>query len=325
MRSSLLQLVLFGWLACGLSPVLAQTKSCSLTPKEARGGASNALRELVGQTGFSEQRGLGGTGVVARAEERGLGGTGIIGVVTGFGSVCVNGFEVEVDRNSAITIEGIAAKRADVQLGQLVEIEAYPRNGKLFARHVAVRVQVAGPIEFLGEDSQQMRVAGQTVKVAPLDPRNRSRLMRNDWVVVSGLRQDDGTILGTSIARLPTGGRRVVVSGKIEQDNAGEFRVGGLKITGAALRAGDSVTLRGDLTAGVMAVRDARVDTGTPFSGAVRTLSVQAEGRLLEAALSRASGAPVRLDAAGNANRFAIAIRQVHRRCRTCCVRVLIG
>src|SRR3954463_13603997 len=119
MRGPMLRLALVCWMASGLVPALAQSNTCSLTPKEARGAASNVLRELVGQLGVSEQRGLGGTGVVARAQDRGLGGTGIIGIVTGFGSICVNGFEVEVDRTSAVTVEGLAARRADVRLGQL--------------------------------------------------------------------------------------------------------------------------------------------------------------------------------------------------------------
>ena len=80
MRGPMLRLALVAWLASGLAPALAQTDACSLTPKEARGVTSNALRELVAQPGFSEQRGLGGTGAVAQTRERGLGGTGIIGI-----------------------------------------------------------------------------------------------------------------------------------------------------------------------------------------------------------------------------------------------------
>ncbi len=45
----------------------------------------------------ASDRGIGGTGAPASGpviSDRGIGGTGIVGVVTGFGSVFVNGLEV---------------------------------------------------------------------------------------------------------------------------------------------------------------------------------------------------------------------------------------
>ena len=39
---------------------------------------------------------MGGTGTTALGGPPGLGGTGIVGVVTGFGSVCVNGMRLQM-------------------------------------------------------------------------------------------------------------------------------------------------------------------------------------------------------------------------------------
>ena len=49
--------------------------------------------------------GLGGTGLMANTGN-GLGGTGIVGEITGFGSIFVNGVEIEYDSDTPFTING---------------------------------------------------------------------------------------------------------------------------------------------------------------------------------------------------------------------------
>ena len=55
-------------------------------------------------------RGIGGTGAPAalsaasRTADRGIGGTGIIGVVTGFGSIFVNGLEIQYPADVHFTL-----------------------------------------------------------------------------------------------------------------------------------------------------------------------------------------------------------------------------
>jgi hypothetical protein len=68
------------------------------------GGTGNTVSPTkggVGGTGKSERPangGVGGTGLQAG----GVGGTGIVGTITGFGSVCVNGLEVEYDHSTPV-------------------------------------------------------------------------------------------------------------------------------------------------------------------------------------------------------------------------------
>ena len=57
--------------------------------------------------------GLGGTGMLANTDTddgNGLGGTGILGKITGYGSIFVNGIEIEYDNETAFTINGKTAK-----------------------------------------------------------------------------------------------------------------------------------------------------------------------------------------------------------------------
>ncbi len=77
------------------------------------------------------ERGIGGTGSPPSAiTERGIGstggpsGTGIIGVITGFGSVFVDGFEVRYTPATPVTIDGSPASPAELRTGQVVAIDA---------------------------------------------------------------------------------------------------------------------------------------------------------------------------------------------------------
>src|SRR5262249_27865735 len=83
-------------------------------------------------------------------------------------------------------------------------------------------------------------------------------------------------------------------SGKLQASADGGLHIGELSVTGTDLPVGQDVVLRGDLRGMVLEVRDLRRDLSMPFSTAVQHLSVQAEGPLLEAELSRASATTVR-------------------------------
>ena len=269
-------------LVLGSAAQAADPAACRFAPA-APGQVSNALDRLVALT--SEQRGLGGTGVVAQREERGLGGTGIVGVVTGFGSICVNGFEVQLAADTRVTVEGLPANEGDVRLGQLVTIEAFAGAGGLAAAKVDVAVAVAGPVSAIARDRSQLTVAGQTVAVANFaGSADVSAVRRGDWVVVSGLRRADDAITGTSIVRLPRRGREVFVSGTARA-NAGRVEIGGLTINSPQVSAGASVAVRGTLSGGTL--RPRAVQTAGGFSQAMTNLSVQGYGANLATELRR--------------------------------------
>lgn len=273
----------------------AEPAACRFAPAVA-GRTSNAFERLVALT--NEQRGLGGTGVVAQREERGLGGTGIVGVVTGFGSICVNGFEVQMAPNTAVTVEGLPAGEGDVRLGQVVAIEAYDSASGLAAARVDVAVAVAGPVSAISGDRSRLTVAGQTVAVSSFaDSANISAVRRGDWVVVSGLRRADDSIAGTSIVKLPRRGREVFVSGTARA-NAGRVEIGGLAITSAQVAAGANVAVRGTLSRGGLRARAVQAAAG--FSQAMTNVSVQGYGANLTAELQRLGvrGAATPADAA---------------------------
>ena len=103
----------------------------------------------------ASDRGIGGTGAPLsggpsaaapsgpRVSDRGIGGTGIVGVITGFGSILVNGLEVAYSPTTPITVDGIPETDAAPRVGQLATIVASEDNG-LRAVSIDLRHEVSG-------------------------------------------------------------------------------------------------------------------------------------------------------------------------------------
>jgi hypothetical protein len=238
--------------------------SCRFAPP---GPRSTEALQLV-----ATDRGLGGSGI--GAEDRGLGGSGIragiIGVVTGFGSLCVNGYEVELDASSVVTLEGHPATEADIHLGQLVVIEADQTRGKLRAASVDVRLAALGPVSSVSADGKTLTVLGQTVRLADITAEAPEKVAPGDWVAVSGLRDADAVIEGTSVVRLPQAGTRAMVAGVVR-----EGRVAGLEIGANVAAPGDAVVVDVRPADGRFTVASVRPQPQARFTADVRDVSVQ--------------------------------------------------
>src|SRR5262249_41510449 len=71
----------------------------------------------TGGTGV-DPGGIGGTGQRAEAE------IGVLGVITGFGSICVNGIEVHYDANTHVALNGDLSSASALGIGQVVSVLA---------------------------------------------------------------------------------------------------------------------------------------------------------------------------------------------------------
>ena len=200
-------------------------------------------------------RGIGGTGAPqspiasVQTADRGIGGTGIVGVVTGFGSIFVNGIEVEYDESAAVDIDGTAASVSALRAGQLVAVQADGPATAPHARTIAVRSVATGRIEALELGSGTLTIAGQPVTV-PDGTWGANRFGLGDWVKVSGLRRLDGTIVASRLDPAPPG--VLQVRGQVVRDGA-EARVGNLVLTGqaaASVKDRQFVVLSGEYVAG---------------------------------------------------------------------------
>lgn len=163
----------------------------------------------IGGTGAPEDNGIGGTGLV---RDNGIGGTGrrsdigVYGRITGFGSICVNGLEIEYDKDTPVN--GGKASTDALQVGQIVAVHAY-RDGKEYrAEKIAVERSVAGPVKDIDRVRGILTVQRQTVVAGSGTKGVLATLEKGDNVAVSGLRRADGAIVAAYIEKLPAGAER---------------------------------------------------------------------------------------------------------------------
>ncbi|HUB44629.1 MAG TPA: DUF5666 domain-containing protein [Acetobacteraceae bacterium] len=210
-------------------------------------------------------RGIGGTGAPAAGpmiSDRGIGGTGIVGVITGFGSVFVDGLEVAYDPATPVTVDGEADAQAALRVGQLAAIDASDDHG-LHAVSIAVQHEVSGPVTAViaddGTGGRMLIVAGQRVAIGP-GTEGLQTVQSGDWIAVSGLRQPDGVIAASRIDQRTPG--TVLVRGPVVP-GAGGWRIGDLSVRppeGSSISPGENITAQGTIVNGTLAVATARPD-----------------------------------------------------------------
>jgi hypothetical protein len=210
----------------------------------------------------ASDRGIGGTGGPAAGPEisdRGIGGTGIVGVITGFGSVIVDGLEVAYAPSTPVTVDGEADTQAALRIGQLAAIAASDDNG-LHAASIAVLHEVSGPVTSVsaggGAGGQTLMVAGQRVAIGT-GTEGLQTVRPGDWIAVSGLRQPDGIISASRIDQRTPG--TVLVRGPAIQA-AGGWRIGDLSVRppeGTSVAPGESITARGTIVNGALSATTA--------------------------------------------------------------------
>lgn len=201
----------------------------------------------IGGTGHEppdapERGGVGGTGAPAgvqgRHELAGLPvrpgeAIGIVGVVTGFGSICVNGLRLEIDAATPVSENGRRASTGTLAVGQFVSIDARATEQGLRAQEVAIVHLMEGPIS--DRAGGGIAVMGQPVDLLP-NARVAEGLTPGTLVQVSGMRTPEGRIRATRIVRAP-GLSDATVIGDITRPTGGVAHVEGLRLRGDLLAA----------------------------------------------------------------------------------------
>lgn len=160
---------------------------------------------------YDEDRdvGLGGTGILATMGDEdndgGLGGTGILGEITGFGSIFVNGIEIEYDNDTPFTIDGKAASPQQLEIGDVVEVLAMDSANRTRARLINLRHEIIGRVDSVGPDTFSFTVEGQSI-VQAIDV---SMPKSGDMVAISGFRIDEQTIVATRVT--PTDAKQTLL------------------------------------------------------------------------------------------------------------------
>ena len=171
----------------------------------------------IGGTGV-DGGGIGGTGLRADAE------LGVYGTITGFGSVCVNGLEVQYDAATPVSRGGEPVDAAALAVGQVVLVRAVENEKQTRARSIHIVDAAVGTAD---TQAGTLRVAGQAVRVlsstefaTDVSPGQLGgRSLR-----VSGLLAADGAVVATRIEAAPPG---VAARGETPEVVRGRFSVQG--------------------------------------------------------------------------------------------------
>lgn len=244
----------------------------------------------IGGTGYQpgEGNGIGGTGQPF-GRSPGIGGTGIIGTITGFGSILVNGFEIDYAPDQVVSSdEGTSLHPDALRVGQVVEVEADGDGQRVRARSIAVRHEVAGRIESIDRTSGTIVVLGQIVsadKGVVADQKgpgshSLSDLSVGDSIDVSGLRRDDGVIVASRVDRRETGGSALIRGTVTAVDDAG-FTVSGLRVADppnhqlSRPAVGTKLAVMGAMSQGSFSPRRIEIAPQAPFAGRIKRLSIE--------------------------------------------------
>jgi len=147
-----------------------------------------------------EDVGIGGTGKQL-ASESGIGGTGkqpvgIIGTITGFGSIFVNGIEIEYDENTPFSIDGKPSPLQQLAIGDVVEVLTTDGKDFTHAEAINLRHEVIGKVESVEAETFSFSIDGQSI----IQPINSARMPAiGTWLAVSGHRVDEQNIIATRI------------------------------------------------------------------------------------------------------------------------------
>ncbi|NOQ89368.1 MAG: hypothetical protein GQ549_00310 [Gammaproteobacteria bacterium] len=147
--------------------------------------------------------GLGGTGMLANTDDgSGLGGTGILGEITGYGSIFVNGIEIEYDNETAFTINGETTAPQQLKIGDVVEVLTNDGKQHTQARKINLRHEIIGVVESVEPQTYSFTVQGQSI-IQAIDKLTMPEV--GTTVAVAGFRMDEKTILSTRVTAAETG------------------------------------------------------------------------------------------------------------------------
>ncbi len=166
--------------------------------------------------------GLGGTGMQANSNG-GLGGTGIVGEITGFGSIFVNGIEIEHDEKTEYTVNAKPSIQPEFSVGDVVEVLTSDANTYTYAKIINIRHELIGKVESVEPQTFSFTVLGQTVVQAI---NNRQSPKVGDTVAVSGVRIDEKTILASRVIKTEVQKNYIRQSDGIPfQDKTSQWRI----------------------------------------------------------------------------------------------------
>lgn len=257
--------------------------------------------------GGDSSSGIGGTGfapppvlpLVRKGDggDEGIGGTGIVGVITGFGSICVGEKEVHYGPDTPVKRDGALVPKAQLALGQMVSVRALAVGDgyTLVAQEILQLHAVKGIASQINESGTSLTVLGQTVRLP-------AGTAAPDWLkhslAVSGYRLPDGSIEATRIDVLPEDGHFMLM-GTVEALWNGGVTINGQRVqlaslTGGAINdvslLGKELVVQGVVQSGELLVQSWQLNPKLAYSLPVARFYVQGNVRRIEAGVLNVEG-----------------------------------
>ena len=181
-----------------------------------------------------------------------------VGVVTGFGSIYVNGCEYET-HSASISVDGVSATEDDLSVGDVVEVTGSANCTNGVASRIKSTNELEGWVDSIALDSKGLGtliVMGQTVTVNEMTVyeddtgavANITDLAANQIVEIHGFTSDQGTILATRIEVKATSIAgyldELELKGVVKDHNDVDstFNIGTLSINYSAIAPGFTIT-----------------------------------------------------------------------------------
>jgi len=132
--------------------------------------------------------------------------TAITGVITGFGSVFVNGVEYETDSSEVSTDDNSSASESDLQIGMVISLTGSVNDDGTTgtAESIHYEEQVKGPLESIDLAASSLVILGQTVlfdELTSLDNLVLIDIVPGDFLEISGFVNAEGQLYATRIEK----------------------------------------------------------------------------------------------------------------------------
>ena len=165
-------------------------------------------------------------------DDYGIGGTGIVGTLSGFGSIFVNGVEVEIGPQTRLTVNGQGVQDHPFSIGETVEILAADANPHTHALRLNIRHQIIGPLADWDPVNGIAVILDQKIQFNPGDDSWRP----GQTLAVSGYTDASGIIQARHSMVLKE--RRILLRGEPErikaQIDAAGYRISNPSVLDAA-------------------------------------------------------------------------------------------
>lgn len=235
----------------------------------------------IGGTGsLANKAGIGGTG----HSDGGIGGTGIVGTITGFGSIWVNGLEVDYDAKTKLLNNETSAKTDELAIGQIVVVEAKGDDQRLQADKITVIHAVDGEISAISAGQDKLTVLGQSVsRTAQTVVQERQsqqpaiQLKQGEHIRVSGLRMANGQIVASRIERSNAAAESGVV-GPITAIDGDTIQIYDLKIRTkqrTGFKVGQEIVVKGRVENGMLNAAEITLSPVTRLYGRTERINLQ--------------------------------------------------